>query len=170
MDGRFCIRHVGESVLVGELMKDGRFFAFDCVIVGGQDIRRAPLRERLQCLNRFSFPQPARGSGGEFLAAVLARGGEGVVAKPLEGHYGVPWLKCRRVETFDCVVAETDAARGSIRLVLDGQPAGWCPAHASFNSIQVGNTVEVSAHSIHASGKLREASFGRLRPDKTFRQ
>lgn len=166
LDGRWHVRALGGSVIVGELLPDGRFFAFDCLAVEGQDIRMAKLRERLDCLRRFSFPQPALGSGGEFLQAVMARGGEGVVAKHLEGSYGATWFKCKRQATFDCLVSAKDSARGTIRLVLDGADAGWCPVRAGFETIAVGNVVEVAAHSRHASGKLREARFVRLRPDK----
>ena len=50
MDGCFSTLATGGHVLAGERMKDGRFFAFDCLAVDGQDIRHRTTRERLNAL------------------------------------------------------------------------------------------------------------------------
>lgn len=165
LDGRWCVRTRGDAILVGELVGEN-FTAFDLVQFQWRDIRREPLRVRLELLRGVGVPVVASGNGGEFLEAILARGGEGIVAKDLYAPFGVPWFKCKRAETFDCRVVDKDEARGSIRLVLDGQDVGWCPARAAFNGISIGDVVEVVAHSRRVSGRLREARFGRLRPDK----
>lgn len=167
LDGIWCVREQGGAILVGELV-GLRFTAFDLVQLNGQDVSREPLRVRLELLRGLMVPMVEHGNGGEFLEAVLARGGEGVLAKDLAAPFGEPWFKCKRQETLDLRVIEMDAARGSLHLadITTGEDRGWCPAKAAFNAIAVGDVVEVAAHSIHHSGKLREARFVRLRPDK----
>jgi len=175
LDGRWCVRECDRALLVGEAMRDGRFFAFDVVRYAGQDLRPLALRERLQVLDdltqgelRGAFLRPATGQGGEFLEAVLAAGGEGIVAKPLSAPWGASlWFKCKRVETFDCVVTEKNLARGSIRLALNGEDCGWCPALRAFESLRVGDVVEIAAYRRNVSGKFREPQFIRARPDKS---
>jgi ATP-dependent DNA ligase len=175
MDGVFALREFAGCVVTGEAMRDGRFFAFDILVAFGQDVRRQPWTQRSAALDElFSRLNPklnwhrcATGVGAEFVEAVLASGGEGVVCKPWAAPFGVAWRKIKRQETFDCVVVERDIARGSIRLELDRQDCGWCPARAAFDLIRVGDVVEVAAYGRHASGKFREARFKRIRLDKT---
>lgn len=116
-----------------------------------------------------NFRLSRTGSGGEFLEALLSAGGEGVVAKPLDSPFGVGWLKCKRVETFDMLVTDIDLARGSLRLadLSTGDDRGWCPAKASFQDVKIGDCVEVLAFGLTPKGRLREARFVRVRPDKT---
>ena len=153
-------------------MRDGRFYAYDLVDVAGQDARPWPWIERRAALLDMAAQFPPglmlapEGSGAEFLEAVLRDSGEGIVAKQWGSpYYGATWIKVKRQETFDCVVTEL---RGSIRLALDGEDCGWCPARAAFHSIRLGAVVEVAAFGRHASGKFREVRFVRVRPDKTF--
>lgn len=162
--------------LDGELA-GGAFHAFDVLSINGQDLRPEPLRFRLGALSELikeanspAVRSVAIGQGGEFLEAVLARGGEGIVAKHLESTYGEPesWVKCKRVETHDCIITEIHPAKQSVRLVLNGLEAGWCAIIGKqFMRARVGRCIEVSCHSIHPSGKLREPRFIRFRPDKS---
>jgi len=169
LDGVWTVRRYGEgddTVLAGELLRDGRFYAFDCLAVDGQDIRRRGLDDRLAVLDALpGLLRPAVGNGGEFLEAVLARGGEGVVAKPHGSPFGATWYKCKRLATYDCTVADVDLSRGSVRLSLDGTDAGWL-ACREFDRVSVGTVIEVAAYGRHASGKFREARFIRVRQDK----
>jgi ATP-dependent DNA ligase len=167
-DGCWCLRKIGCSLLAGERMRDGRFYGFDIPVVSGQDISREPLRFRLKVLADFIRTHPevlpvATGNGGEFLEAVLARGGEGVVAKHLESRYGEldAWVKCKRFETHDCVVTELHPQKQSIR--LGGR--GWCSS-IQFPRLKVGDVVEVGCHSITAKGRFREPRLLRIRTDK----
>jgi hypothetical protein len=167
LDGVWTVRQFGQSFIVGETVPGGQFIAFDIPILDGQDIRREPLAARLGALDGFNLPRPACGQGGEFLEAVLARGGEGVVAKRLDDPYGALWWKCKRVETFDLVVVEKATDRRSIRLALpEGEPRGWCPCFAEYFNVRVGDVVEVAAYGLTARGMLREPRFVRTRPDK----
>jgi ATP-dependent DNA ligase len=172
MDGVWSEREFRGSTIIGEQMRDGRFYAFDITKFEGVDVRTLPLVMRLAYLgwtdpmNRH-FLRPASGHGAEFLEAVLARGGEGVVAKLLDAPYGTKWFKCKRVETFDLIVTEKDSDHHSIRLAtMEGEGRGWCPCSAEYGNVKVGDVVEVSARAITSRGALREPRFVRTRPDK----
>lgn len=172
-DGRWHEMGVGQSRVVGELMRDGRFIAFDVPIYNGADIRCAPLRERLAILDTFPLLRPATGNGGEFLKAVIARGGEGIVAKRLDAPYGVDWIKCKRQETHDCIILELPGDKLSIHIgqfdsagqMID---RGWCPCFRLnlLDNLKIGDVVEITCHRIHVSGKFREPRFVRVRQDK----
>src|ERR1035441_7730287 len=81
LDGRYHVEELPHATVAGELMAGGQFYAFDALNCEGQDVRSLPLSERLTILNAMNLRRPAVGSGNAFLAAVLERGGEGVVAK-----------------------------------------------------------------------------------------
>lgn len=167
MDGCWQVREIAGSLVAGEAMKDGRFFGFDLPVVSGQNIAREPLRFRLAVLADFARQHPSvlpvpTGAGGEFLEHVLSRGGEGVVAKHLESRYGEPgaWVKCKRIETHDCLVTDLHPRKQSVRL----GDYGWCSA-VGFPGINTGDVVEVACHSITAKGKFREPRLIRIRTD-----
>jgi ATP-dependent DNA ligase len=175
-DGRWGERLLGSSVLAGEVCRDGLFWVFDVPIFDGADVRRSPLSARLEMLAGIQLPDGwiriPHGSGGEFLEAVLASGGEGIVAKHLETTYGQNWIKCKRSETHDCIVSEIHPLKLSVRLSqADGErviDCGWVPvlSETKFARLQVGTVIEVACHSRHSSGKFREPRFLRLRADK----
>lgn len=199
MDGRFGIvrcRLTGTTT-VGEHVADGRFVAFDLVQLGTEDIRNWPLRERWRALKAI-HNLPAMVSivpavnGGEGLEAVLAAGGEGVVAKDLSSPYGMGLWKAKRQEVFYCAVTELNqTGRQTVRLGLlpsgllpsviydlrDFQPgadtplqdlpdAGWMPLRGTkFDRVRVGSVLKVEAHGRHPSGLLREARPDQDTPD-----
>lgn len=192
-----------DSILIGELMPGGDFSAFDIALMNGTDVRAFALRDRLGWLGSILLEEctsarlevkergrtvviphsalrtPNFGHGGEFLEAVLARGGEGVVAKDLDAPFGLGQFKCKRVETFDLVVVAKHEYKSSVRLgwlgnasgqwsVVSGEDAGWCPVRGSnFLRVNVGDVIEVAAFGRTPSGKLREPRFVRCRPDKS---
>ncbi len=171
--------------VVGELVKTqvgSIYHPFDLLTCAGQDIRKLPLRERLQAIAS-SWSEIALGAaafnfkiatvnqsteGGAFLQRILTAGGEGVVAKHLDSPYGATWYKCKRSETFDLIVAEKDASgKASIRLAsAQGENFGWCPTRAAFDSLRIGDIVEIEAYGRTAKGLLREPRFIRVRKDK----
>ena len=162
LDGCFHVRQFPAGTVVGELMHDGAFYAFDVLNHNGQDVRSLPLSERLKVLGGLNVPRVASGSGGAFLGAVLARGGEGVVRKRLDAPYGVAWEKCRRSQVYYCRVTDLDPWRGSVMLADrdSGEKRGKMALHSKFEQVRVGSILKVETFGLTAKGLLREA-----RPD-----
>jgi ATP-dependent DNA ligase len=172
LDGVWTVRDFDGSILTGEKMKGGQFFAFDVAIAYGADVRRWPWVERREAMRQIAraagVDTVPEGHGAEFIEAVLRDGGEGIVAKPWDSFFGVDWVKVKRFETFDCRVIEKHPRKLSLHLSLDGQDAGWCLClqTAVFDTVQPGDVVEVRTYGRHASGKFREPRFFRIRRDK----
>lgn len=171
MDGVWHELAIGNSVVVGELMRDDSFYAFDLPFFAGHDIRRQPKSERMAILDTFKLRRPSIPATGEspaaFLQRVLARGGEGIVAAVLDGPFGYDMCKIKRQATFDCMVAAK--GRGNMILTMNGEAAGCCALlGASYDAVRVGDVVEIAAFARLASGKFREPRFLRSRPDKSF--
>lgn len=163
LDGRFHVEDLPAATVVGELMHSGAFFAFDVVSYRGEDLRQCPLRERLAVLDTLSLPRPVTGSGGEFLEAVLARGGEGVVAKDLDAAFGFGLWKCKRAEVHFCRVADLDPWTGAAVLQDrdSGEPRGRVALRSRFDLVRVGSVLKVEAYGLTAKGLLREARLDR---------
>ncbi len=159
---------IGTSIIVGELMRDGRFFAFDLPLFAGADVRNLPRRERLEILDGFKLLRPESSSnGGELLQRVLARGGEGICAAHWQGSFNDTVSRCKRVETHDCVVTEKHGRKQSVRLAENGVDRGWCPAAGgNADRLNIGDVVEVQCYSITAKEKFREPRLARIRRDK----
>jgi hypothetical protein len=73
MDGLWQGKTIGPATLCGEQMRDGRFYAFDCVQTYGQDLRPLPLCARMAALHDLErgefvglFLRPATGQRAEF--------------------------------------------------------------------------------------------------------
>ena len=162
-------------------MASGEFYAFD---LRGPEFERAPLRERLVALDALTgtlgLLRPAVGCGGEFLEAVLARGGEGVVVKDLAGLPGATWTKIKRVQVFYGIVRDLNLGKGSVRVDLlhpsfldtpsfepsnyaTGDNGGWVALGPRFEAVKIGDVLKLEAYGQHKSGLLREA-----RLDKDF--
>lgn len=167
-DGVFHMERRDRSVFIGEKMRDGRFIPFDMAVCQGDDCRRSSYNDRWNALRAATaiFPSnwhlPATGMGGEFLEAVLARGGEGVVFKHLEGHWGVGQWKAKRFQTYDVKVV--NILQNAVEVEYEGVLAG----KVAVNNPQmaIGSIIEIGAYCITASGKFREGRFIRTRHDK----
>src|SRR5580704_16947285 len=98
------------------------FFAFDLLYCDGYDLRRSPLIERKQFLQRllhtterirFSDHQLERGK--EIFEVAKDNGLEGIVAKRLDSPYvserSTSWVKLTVTQTLDAVIAGWTAAR-----------------------------------------------------------
>ena len=169
MDGRWHEIRIGGSIVVGELMRDDSFYAFDLPIFDGADIRRAPRVERLAKLAGFGLQRPQEPRLGEspeqFIRRVLKSGGEGVVASPLDAPFGFDIFKVKPRATFD--VRVTGKTAGAVEIEFEGQAAGKVPVPGvNLGLIQIGGVIEISAMRRTASGKFREPAFVRTRPDK----
>ncbi len=103
-------------------------FFFDCLHADGTDLLDAPLRERLEVLDRL-VPERHRAprlvtddpvAAEEFAAGVLRAGHEGVVVKDLAAGYaagrrGAAWIKVKPVHTLDLVVLAVEWGSGRRR-------------------------------------------------------
>lgn len=168
-DGVWTVRQFNGSTVTGETMKGGEFYGFDIVTADGQDVRRCAWLDRSQalidCAARHGFPLVKQGHGAEFIEAILRDGGEGCVAKRFDAPFGLDWFKCKRVETFDVLV--TGKVQSAIEIAFENQPAGKCALFGSnWESVQIGDVVEIAAYRRNASGKFREPRFLRIRRDK----
>jgi ATP-dependent DNA ligase len=165
----------------GELVAS-TYYVFDLLETEGQDLRALPLRERkrhlaaLECffpdwLKPIPTARPGE-PGGEYLAAVLRAGGEGICAKRLGAPYGFGWHKAKRRETFDAIVASKSLGKLSVSLaqydngaLVDcGRVAVLC--QSTFAELHPGSVLELSAQGRTARGKFREPVFIRTREDK----
>jgi hypothetical protein len=181
IDGQWCEATLANGAqLVGELTQDGTLWAFDlCAHPEQGDLRRTPLGRRFELLRSQVASAPdltgqpferlqivPTGNGGEFLEAVIAHGGEGVVAKRLDGLWGDVWFKCKRRQVFRCVVTDIDALRGSVRLQTPaGRDGGWLALRRRLDAVRLGSVLKVEAYGEHASGRLREARLDKDTPD-----
>ena len=157
MDGVFSTRQIGGCLVAGELMKSGEFIAFDCLAVNEQDIRTAPLRERLAVLDGLSISRPATGTGGEFLEAILARGGEGVCRKDLSAPYG-EMIVCKRLVELLCVVTQIGTSQAvKIADATTGADRGKvCLFGGKVDRVRVGSVIKVVGMELTDNGKVRE--------------
>jgi len=98
------------------------YFAFDLVYCDGYDLRRSPLIERKQLLQRllhgsdkFRFSDHQVQLGKELFELAKQTGLEGIVAKRLDSPYvserSQSWLKLKVTQTLDAVICGWTAAR-----------------------------------------------------------
>jgi hypothetical protein len=197
MDGMFAIRVLGslkcETILAGEQMRNGEFHAFDCLQYNGEDVRNLRLSERLKLLNAIFLshsnmhllpPEFRRvvdhADGGALLREVLARGGEGVVRKRLDGPWGVPMEACKRLETFTCVVTGMGSTQSvKISRIInggefrEGDPSGFAEEHfyqslettpcgsvklggGKCDRVRVGSILKIEGFGLTRDGQIRE--------------
>lgn len=177
IDGKFATMTIANSLLVGERTPD-YFWPFDCLQHDGQDIRALPLIERRRALDdavsrREKMPfqdvkirRPATGSGGEFLDAILANGGEGVVVKSWSGVWGDTWTKIKRSAVFYCVVTDLDGFNGSAWLadVATAEKRGKVALHGRFQDVKIGSVLKVEGYGLTARGMIREPRLDKDTP------
>jgi DNA ligase-1 len=121
------MRRFGRKVDVGAARREQPLsvFFFDCLHRDGHDLIDRPARERFKALNELLpgellVPRMVTGDAGTaqaFLAAALARGHEGVMAKSLTAPYeaggrGGAWLKIKQAHTLDLVILAAEWGHG----------------------------------------------------------
>jgi DNA ligase-1 len=121
------MRRFGRKLDVEQLRQElplAAFF-FDCLRRDGDDLIALPTRERISAMaeilpSSLVIPRIVTSDAAEgdaFLAAALAAGHEGVMAKSLEAPYeagrrGAEWLKVKRAHTLDLVVIAVEWGSG----------------------------------------------------------
>jgi hypothetical protein len=109
-------------------------------------------------LNRFSCLRPATGNGGEFLEAVLARGGEGIVCKDLSAPYGEMWA-CKRIVELLCVVTDFCGGSQAVKIAdaATGQPRGKISLFGGkIARVRVGSILKCAGMNLTDRGLIRE--------------
>ena len=164
MDGRWHARSVGKSIVAGELMRGGEFYAFDVAVFDGEDVRQLPLRDRLPLLSALQLADKSllpvrRGNGGEFLREILNAGGEGIVCKSLAGKWAAPILKCKRSENF--IVRVTDFNGGSQSVYIADAVTGEARGKVALlggkcDRVRVGSVLKLNGYGLTTNGCIRE--------------
>ena len=176
LDGCFHVLTIADAgILAGEKMADGKFIAWDCVAQldpGGSgemvDIRQFGAAVRFTILRsicaRFAVPLVETSpNGGELLARVLARGGEGVTRKDANASYFQPMLAAKRSQIHLCTVTAIGPGQSiTLKDSVTGQARGKCPAGGGkADRLKPGSLVRVECETIHASGLFRSAKLCR---------
>lgn len=162
MDGEYSVRKIDSARLVGEQMRSGGFYTFDIIEFSGQDLRGLPLGERLMVLDEViahqsSLRRPATGSGGEFLETILARGGEGIVAKRLDQPFGALQFKCKRLQTFFCSVTGFVHGKNSVSIAEPGSDRGHVALFGGkIDRVRIGSVLKVEGFGLTPAGRIRE--------------
>lgn len=175
-DGRWAVMHIGQSTIVGELMADGKFMAFDIVECMSADLQSFPLHQRLDVLdefwldhkNDFELVEHFTGDHREFLTQMIADGKEGIVLKSLNAPFGSPWVKVKNVQTWDVLVVGKEAPYNLVVELCaeDGKKHTCrCPARKEFDRINLLDIVEIAGFGL-TEKSIREPRFVRVRHDK----
>lgn len=157
---------------------------FDCLFLDGRSMVDDPYAARWETLERITGGRhlaerliPAdRGQAEAFLAAALAAGHEGVMAKALDGVYapgsrGKRWLKVKPAETVDCVIVAADWGSGRRRgwlsnyhlAVADGA-GGFAPVGKTFKGLTDQEFREMTAR-LRALATADDGSTVTVRPE-----
>ncbi len=162
----------GNFIIEGEqgnrLTGDTGFVAFDVLAVdGGEDVKHLQYDDRLHILHDLGVPVVGTKFGEmgkrRLHAAVLAKGGEGIVFKRLDAKYrpgktsAQLKLKNWKSDTFRVVKVD---GMGIELSTMGGHPAGRCPGYA-----EVGKLVEVRFQQVTDTGKLRSPVLIEVRDD-----
>lgn len=151
----------GSFIIEGEqgnrLTGDTGFVAFDVIAADGEDVRHLQYDDRLQILHGLGVPVIGTKFGEQgkrrLHAAVLAKGGEGIVFKRTAARYcpgkTVKQLKLKNWLSNTFRVVTVDGS-GIELATLDGKPAGRCPGYA-----EKGDFVEIRFQEVTEAGKLR---------------
>lgn len=197
----------GDGMIVGELTADlvdgervgeRRLRIFDLLDWAGVDFRDLPLSARRTVLaailtetDRLTLVAHRTRGAVAFYDAIVARGGEGVVAKRLDSTYRPKnadgkvhtWVRCKPVHTVDVIVMGHGRAKatstqpgGTVNLLVGLIRGGQVvrvqdcavPAFLRGSNLDLltGRVVEVFGAEVFPSGAVRHGRISRLRDDK----
>lgn len=164
-DGCFEEREMAGALIAGERLSSGEFIAFDLLAINSSflDLASAPLTHRWPMLKRIALPPGCRlvesaPNGADLLQRVLARGGEGVVAKRWDDPFG-PMLAAKRSQNFLCRISAFNGGANSVKIedAATGDPRGNVPLRAGkIEQVRVGSVLKVVGMLETRSGKIRE--------------
>jgi len=171
-----------------------RFFVWDILCYEGEDVRRKPLSERRQILidvvelmaneSVIVLPQWAHNEIESKFNMLVKGGGEGLILKDIRLAYGLGWQKKKKSYEVSCFISgfkngtgKYDGMVGSIAIsVFDGKKiveVGFASGFSEkirmsmtrFPKSYLGKVVDIFAHEISLSNRLRHPTFYRFRPD-----
>lgn len=181
------------TILDGELFQ-GRLIVFDIPFHNGQDLRQQPLRARREVLKQVvaQMANPLveliqSWSGIDLLAKFLevtGAGGEGLIIKDANAAYGVNWGKLKKSYDVSVVITGfTEGLKSLKGLIGSFKLSVWkngklvevgnakCEDNAQHLAVTanraayLGKVIDVFAQEMTVHGKLRHATFYRMRPD-----
>ena len=177
LDGCFHVLTIhGVGILAGEMMRGGKFIAWDCVAQadpGGSgemcDLRQFGAAVRFAVCRSICAAQgvplvETSPNGGELLAQVLARGGEGIVRKDANASFFQPMAAAKRSIIVQCRVSAIGPGQSITLRDFNGEDLGKCPAKggaADRVRVRVGSVVRIDAACYTINGKLREPKLCR---------
>ena len=172
-DGRFTVLEVEGNTIAAETMPNGDVWAFDLLATGGCDVRQAHALGRWEALTKLApllavhaikiVPSVPSERSGEFLALILAAGGEGICLKHFSATYFQEMTACKRGQIHLCRV--TGIGPGQSVAICDansGQLRGRVPAGGGkADMMRVGEIIRVECETVHESGLFRSAKLCR---------
>ena len=173
LDGRFAVRDLPGGTLAGEDVR-GVFWAFDCLSFAGEDVRGDVLADRLRMRDELAregvllIVPETTSRGGEFLAAILANGGEGVVRKEFGSTYFDAMTAAKRLEAWICRVTTAPGAVRSVSIcdAATGQDRGRVALLGNrCDLIRAGSLIKVEGFGLTSAGKIREPRPCKDAPD-----
>lgn len=164
MDGYFHVHPVDGGVLVGEMMRGGDFYAFDCVEFEGVDVRTHSLSSRLNYRDSLAVQHGiltvrTDTDGVRLLIDVLANGGEGVVRKQPNSNYFTAMEACKRSWIWHCRVRAVSPMAQSVEIECadSGADLGRVPMRAGkADQVRKGSLIRVEGLCLTKNGKIRE--------------
>jgi ATP-dependent DNA ligase len=170
------------------------YHVFDILMLCGRDTTSMPYTERRKLLKdvvaylkhpNIKIVQAVQGNLSKFFSEVVAKGGEGIVIKHVNGTYGRGWSKVKKAFDVSCVISGFKEGKGKYsagqigsialsvyeeagRLVEVGFASGFSDLlrkEISQNPQSfIGRVVDVFAQEMQ-SARLRHPTFHRLRDD-----
>lgn len=170
------------------------YWAFDCPVYRGKDIRGRPLSERRKILEAViaemnnpdvkAMPQWKSGHS-EIFHKVVSRGGEGLIIKDLRTGYGIGWAKKKKAYEVSCFISGYKPGNGKYAggvgaiaiSVYDDEgnaiEVGFASGFTDEIREALGNepeawlyqVVDIYAHEISKDDRLRHPTFIRFRED-----
>ena len=173
-----------DMLLDGEMIGE-RYYIFDILEVGGQDIRQTPYEDRLAALEKLdslkTWVTPTyktEKNKRKAFAQVKERRGEGLVFKKLDSFYvpgrpasGGNQLKFKFVESATVIVVSNHATKRSIGVAVYNEAGeevkiGNVTISANFTIPPVGSIVEVLYLYCYEGGSLYQPVYKGVRDDQ----
>ena len=166
-DGCHEYLDLGGIIFNTERMRSGAFTHIVNDVVGTTDTSAGRLRYLSDTFSTSQHLAAARGfrlrlsqvfRSADEVRGYIASGGEGAVLKPVDGAFGIGWLKAKRVQNWICRVVALNISTGAAS-VVDAETVedrGTVPMLNNVFAARVGSILKVCGMELTAAGKIRE--------------